>query len=677
MPQINHIQQQINALRKTLREHNYRYYVMDSPDIPDAEYDRLYRELEVLETENPELIVADSPTQRVGGEPIPLFSQVTHRVPMLSLGNAFTEQEVEDFEGRIKNHLELESVNYCVEPKLDGLAVSLRYENGRLVQCSTRGDGATGEDVTHNVRTIQSVPLMLRGDNIPALLEIRGEVFMPKSGFDKLNQRQVKLGEKPFANPRNAAAGSLRQLDPKVTAGRPLAIYLYGLGQVSEGFEFETHFQMLQGLKILGLPVSPEVKITSGAEGCLSYYADISEKRASLPYEIDGVVYKVDDIKLQQRMGFISRAPRWAIAHKFPAQEEMTTVLGIDVQVGRTGAITPVARLAPVFVGGVTVTNATLHNQDELERKDIRIGDTVIIRRAGDVIPQVVSVVMSRRLNDFQTFKLPERCPICDSDVERIEGEVVARCSGGLYCPAQQKEAIKHFSSRKALDIDGLGDKLVDQLFEEKLITNIADLYHLKLKREALVKLERMGEKSADNLLLAIEKSKMTTLPRFIYALGIREVGEATALSLANHFGDLDEISETNDDVLQTVSDVGPIVAKHIVRFFHQAHNREVIVKLKAAEIRWPAHTVKAGGQALDKIIIVLTGTLSNMSRGEAKAELQALGAKVSGSVSKKTHYVIAGADPGSKVDKAEKLGVKVLSEDDLTQLLKSPENYV
>lgn len=674
MPPKNSIEKQIHALQVALREHNYHYYVMDAPEIPDAEYDRLFRELEALEAANPSYITRDSPTQRVGGEPLSVFTQIKHSVPMLSLGNAFSSQEVEEFEARIQTHLELEEVDFCVEPKLDGLAISLRYERGVLVLGATRGDGSTGEDVTHNVRTIQSIPLKLRGNDVPELLEVRGEIFMPKKGFDELNQRQIALGEKTFANPRNAAAGSLRQLDPKITVDRPLAIYVYGLGQVSEGHAFSTHYQMLEGLKAFGLPMSPEVRLVKGAKGCLAYYSDISDKREELPYEIDGVVYKVNDIHLQKRMGFISRAPRWAIAHKFPAQEEMTTVQGIDVQVGRTGAITPVARLAPVFVGGVTVTNATLHNQDELERKDIRIGDTVIVRRAGDVIPQVVSAVLSKRPAEATPFKLPTHCPICNSEIVRIEGEAVARCSGGLYCPAQQKEAIKHFSSRKALDIDGLGDKLVEQLFEEKRIANIADLFDLKF--EDLVNLERMADKSAENLLTAIEKSKETTLPRFIYALGIREVGEATALSLASHFGELKKIEDASEEELQEVPDVGPIVAKHIVRFFKQAHNREIITKLES-KIGRLTYTQQAGVQALNKMTFVLTGTLSVMTRSEAKAALQALGAKVSGSVSKKTHYVIAGADPGSKVDKAKKLGVKVLDENDLSKLLKSPEDFV
>ncbi len=675
MSQQANLEKRLFSLRNTIREHNYRYYVLDAPEIPDAEFDRLFRELEELEAKNPELIVADSPTQRVGAAPISAFSQVAHRVSMLSLANGFSEQEIQDFEQRIKAYLEVDEVEFCVEPKLDGLAVSLRYEQGRLVLCATRGDGTTGEDVTHNVKTILSVPLKLRGDRVPKVLEVRGEVYMPKQGFEALNQRQLANNEKTFVNPRNAAAGSLRQLDPKITAERPLAIYLYGLGQVSEDFTFTHHYEMLQSLKALGFPVSPEVELVKGTKGCLRYYSEISKKRDVLPYEIDGVVYKVNDFKLQQRLGFISRAPRWAIAHKFPAQEEMTQILNIDVQVGRTGAITPVARLEPVFVGGVTVTNATLHNQDELVRKDIRVDDTVIIRRAGDVIPQIVSVVLSKRPDYSKVYTLPKHCPICGSDVIRLEGEAVARCSGGLYCPAQSKEAIKHFVSRKALDIDGLGEKLVAQLFDAKLIRNVSDLFQLQF--DALTELERMGKKSVENLLQAIEKSKTTTLPKFIYALGIREVGEATALSLANYFGDIHKIMEADQDALEAVSDVGPIVAANILHFFQQPHNQEVIGKLLDAGIIWPDPVVSSDSRVLEKMTFVLTGTLIDMSRSEAKAELQALGAKVSGSVSKKTHYVIAGSDPGSKVSKAEKLGVKILDENDLKSLLKKPESYL
>ena len=669
--------QRINTLREEICEHNHKYYVLDAPEIPDAEYDRLMLELQSLEKEFPQLVTEDSPTQRVGAEPLKEFAQVTHRVPMLSLGNAFSDDDIEDFHRRVTEYLEVDDLEYMVEPKLDGLAISLRYENGILVQAATRGDGATGEDVTHNIRTVKSIPLHLRGGHIPDTLEVRGEVFMPKKGFDQLNARQIETGEKEFANPRNAAAGSLRQLDSSIAASRPLAMYVYGVGEISDSLKWDSHYEMLQVFKDLGLPVCPEVEKVQGVLGLLNYYRNLSEKRISLPYEIDGVVYKVNDLAFQTRLGFVSRAPRWAIAHKFPAQEELSTVLDIDVQVGRTGALTPVARLEPVFVGGVTVTNATLHNQDELERKDIRIGDTVIIRRAGDVIPQVVSVVPSKRPEKTEKFKLPDKCPVCDSAVLRIEGEAVARCTGGLFCAAQRKEAIKHFASRKAMDIDGLGDKLVDQLFEADLIKTVADLFQLKLKADDLLKLERMGEKSVENLLAAIEKSKQTTLPRFLYSLGIREVGEATALALASHFTTLEEIEEADSDTLQKVSDVGPIVAKHIAVFFEQPHNREVVASLLQAGIRWPAYIRENSGQILDKKTFVLTGTLSSMGRSEAKAALQALGAKVTGSVSKNTHFVIAGADPGSKVDKANKLGIRVLDEDEFERLLLQPEEFV
>ncbi|MDH3326754.1 MAG: NAD-dependent DNA ligase LigA [Gammaproteobacteria bacterium] len=675
MQKTKSVSQRIDALRKEIREHNFHYYVEDDPDIPDVEYDRLLRELENLEVENPGLITIDSPTQRVGAEPLKVFSQVTHRVPMLSLSNAFSKEEIETFDHRIRENLEADEIEYAGEPKLDGLAISLRYENGELVQGATRGDGATGENVTHNVRTIKSIPLKLRGTNIPPLLEVRGEIFMPKKGFDDLNTRQQKMGEKAFANPRNAAAGSLRQLDPKITATRPLTIYVYALGEVSESFHFDDHFSLLQQLKKWGLPVCSEIQLVKGASGCQKYYEYLGEKRNGLPYEIDGVVFKVNNYKQQQRMGFVAKAPRWAIAHKFPAQEEMTIIEGIDVQVGRTGALTPVARLKPVFVGGVTVTNATLHNQDEIDRKDIRIGDTVIVRRAGDVIPQVVKVVLSKRDDKTKEFRLPQKCPVCDSDVFKDEGEAVNRCSGGLYCGAQQKEAIKHYASRKAMDIDGLGDKLVEQFFEEKLIENIADLY--KLERDDLVKLERMGEKSVDNLLVAINKSKETTLSRFLYSLGIREVGEATAMALANYFGSLDEVKKADAETLQKVPDVGPIVANHLAHFFSQSHNVEVIEKIIEAGVHWPKPLAKTGAQVLDKMTFVITGTLVSFSRSEAKAQLQALGAKVTGSVSKNTNYVIAGADPGSKADKADKLGVKVLSEDDFNHLLQAPQEYL
>jgi len=675
MVNTKNVKQSIELLRQSLREHNHRYYVLDDPDIPDSEYDRLFHELQTLENQHPDLITPDSPTQRVGAEPILAFNSVQHKVPMLSLGNAFSDDDILEFDRRIRESLDLDTISYVAEPKLDGLAVSLRYEKGELTLCATRGDGSKGEDVTHNVRTIKSVPLKLIGKTIPNVLEVRGEVFMPKKGFETLNQNQLAAGEKTFANPRNAAAGSLRQLDPKITAQRPLSIYVYGLGEADETFKPKNHFTMLEKLQSFGLPVCNEIKLLTGPDACLAYYKNLGEKRNSLAYEIDGVVYKVNDIELQTRMGFVSRAPRWAIAHKFPAQEEMTKILDIDVQVGRTGAITPVARLEPVFVGGVTVTNATLHNQDEIDRKDVRKGDTVIIRRAGDVIPQVVSVVKTKRVKGARKFKIPNQCPVCDSDTFRIEGEAVSRCSGGLFCGAQQKEAIKHFSSRRAMDIDGLGDKLVEQFFEEKLINTIADLYQLKF--DDLVKLERMAEKSANNLLEAIEKSKNTTLPRFLYALGIREVGEATALALASYFKNLNDVMTASSETLQKVPDVGPIVAEHIETFFQQAHNIEVIEALLAQGIHWPAVERVTSTQILDKKTFVLTGTLSDMPRNEAKAKLQALGGKVTGSVSAKTSFVIAGSDPGSKVTKAEKLGVKILDENDFAKLLESPQEFI
>lgn len=663
----------VEQLREEIREHNYRYYVLDDPDIPDAEYDRLMQELQGLEQQHPDLITPDSPTQRVGAKPLTAFDEVKHRVPMLSLNNAFSNDEVQDFDRRIRERLDLDKITYTAEPKLDGLAVSLRYEQGELVQAATRGDGQTGEDVTQNVKTIHSVPLRLRG-KVPDVLEVRGEVFMTLAGFEKLNQQQTQDGNKTFANPRNAAAGSLRQLDSSITAKRPLSIYVYGLGEISKDLNIPTHYQLLEALKDLGLPVCPEVDLVQGPKGCLEYYQQLGDKRTRLPYEIDGVVYKVNDYEQQQRMGFVSRAPRWAIAHKFPAHEEMTKIVEIDVQVGRTGALTPVARLEPVHVGGVTVTNATLHNQDEIDRKDIRVGDTVVIRRAGDVIPQVMSVVMSRRSKKAKKYHLPTQCPICGSDVERDEGEAVVRCTGGLYCAAQQKQAIKHYASRKAMDIDGLGDKLVDQFFDESLIQNVADLYSLKF--DDLVKLERMGEKSVNNLLNAIEKSKETTLPRFLYSLGIREVGEATAQAIASHFKSLDAIMDATSETLQKVPDVGPVVAKHIETFFNQKHNQEVIQKLLDAGIHWPKIVASNAKQVLEKKTFVLTGTLSDMTRNDAKAKLQSLGAKVTGSVSAKTSYVVAGAEAGSKLTKAEKLGVKILDENDFQKLLEHPEDF-
>ena len=657
-------------LVEQLNHHAYLYYTLDTPEIPDAEYDRMMRELEQIEQDHPDWLLPDSPSQRVGSAPLDSFTQVTHSIPMLSLANAFSDQEVYDFEKRIQERLEVSELEYTVEPKLDGLAISLLYERGVLVRAATRGDGITGEDVTENVKTIHVIPLKLKTENPPQRLEVRGEIFMPKEGFRKLNIRQDEAGEKRFANPRNAAAGSLRQLDSKIAAMRPLAFYVYGYGVMDEGLLPESHMELLQLLESMGLPLCPEVQRVRGSAGCLEYYQDILTKRTKLPYEIDGVVYKVNRFDLQSRMGFVARAPRWAIAHKFPAEEELTIVEDIDVQVGRTGALTPVARLKPVYVGGVTVTNATLHNQDEIDRKDVRVGDTVVVRRAGDVIPEVARVLMDKRPEKTKAFKLPQRCPVCNSHVERVEGEAVLRCSGGLVCSAQQKEAIKHYSSRRAMDIDGLGDKIVEQLVDEGLIENIADLYHLKF--ETLVALERMGEKSVENLLAAIEKSKQTTLPRFLFALGVREVGETTAKTLAEHFLTLDNIIKASEEELQEAPDVGPVVARNVVSFFSEEKNMQVLQKLLDAGIHWPEIKIdKSSHQKLAGKVIVITGTLDGISRAEAKEKLQSLGAKVTGSVSKKTDYLVAGADPGSKLEKAESLNVTVLDEAGYLALIK------
>jgi len=656
------------ALRKEIEYHNYRYYALDDPEIPDAEFDRLLLQLQALEAQHPELITPDSPTQRVGGTPLAEFAEVPHAVPMLSLTNAYSEADVIAFDQRVRNILGDSEVEYAVEPKLDGLAISLLYEDGVLVRAATRGDGSRGEDVTQNVRTIRSVPLHLQGDDFPAVLEVRGEVFMPRAGFRQLNQAQEKKGEKIFANPRNAAAGSLRQLDARITADRPLEMLCYGIGQVQGGSMPTTHFAVLAAFRTWGLRVCAQAKLVRGAAGCLGYYAEIGAERPSLPYDIDGVVYKVNSFAAQAELGFVAKAPRWAVAHKFPAEEEMTRVLGIEVQVGRTGALTPVARLEPVQVGGVVVTNATLHNQDEIERKDVRIGDTVIVRRAGDVIPEVVRVVSTMRPDDARQFVMPTECPVCGSQVLRGEGESAARCTGGLVCSAQRKEGMKHFAARRAMDIEGLGDKLIDQLVDSQLVHDLGDLYSLQL--EQLVSLERMGEKSAQNLLVAIEKSKSTTLARFLFALGIREVGDATAQTLARHFGTLEALESAGVEQLQTAPDVGPVVAAHIAAFFHQAHNRTVIEKLRAAGVAWPHAESRSQSQPLAGKTFVLTGTLATLSRDQAKAQLESLGAKVSGSVSSKTSYVVVGADAGSKLEKAQALGVALLGEEEFVRLL-------
>lgn len=661
----------IDKLRDEVNFHNQQYHVYDEPRIPDSEYDRLMRELQSLETDFPDLITPESPTQRVGGAPLEGFDTVKHRVPMLSLDNAFNVVEMEDFDRRVRERLELaddESIAYVAEPKLDGLAVNLRYEQGRLVLAATRGDGASGEDVTSNVRTISAIPLRLLGTDYPAVLEIRGEVFMPKAGFEALNEKARKMGGKPFVNPRNAAAGSLRQLDPRITTTRPLTFYCYGFGEIDPAPIGETQSDSILRLRQWGLPVSPELQVVQGAQGCIDYYETIAARRDDLEYDIDGVVYKVDRLSRQKSLGFVSRAPRWAIAYKFPAQEVLTEVEAIEFQVGRTGAITPVARLKPVFVGGVTVSNATLHNMDEVERKDVRVGDTVFVRRAGDVIPEVARVLVERRPAVTRKVELPANCPVCGSDVVKPEGEAVARCSGGLYCPAQRKEALKHFASRKAMDIEGLGDKLVEQLVERELVHDPADLFGLTLEQAS--GLERMADKSALNLLEALAKSRRTTLARFLYSLGIREVGEATAQGLARHFGSLDAIEAADEELLQETPDVGPIVASHIVIFFQQLHNREVVDRLRAAGVEWEEGVPEpTRAQPLEGKTIVLTGSLSR-PRGEIKAELQVLGAKVTGSVSKKTDYLVAGTEAGSKLAKAEKLGVRILDETELEKLL-------
>ncbi len=667
----NDVKQRVDSLREQINDANYRYYVLDNPTIPDAEYDRLLRELEQLEAKYPELITADSPTQRVGATPLKEFGEVRHELPMLSLGNAFSDEELFAFDKRVKDRLGIDSeIEYAAEPKLDGLAVSLLYEDGVLVRGATRGDGVTGEDITQNIRTIKTVPLKLKGKGWPRLLEVRGEVYMPKAGFEALNARARKRGEKVFVNPRNAAAGSLRQLDSRITAERPLAFFCYAVGRVEGVGLPDQHNDILTLLTKWGQRVCPERAVVKGPEGCTAYYEKIGRMRDELPYDIDGVVYKVNRLDLQEQLGFVSRAPRWAIAHKFPAEEELTKLLEVEFQVGRTGALTPVARLEPVFVGGVTVSNATLHNMDEIERKDVRIGDTVIVRRAGDVIPEVASVIMERRPRRTKQVSLPKRCPVCGSEVIRPEGEAVARCTGGLYCSAQRKEAIKHFASRRAMDIEGLGDKLVDQLVEAGLVDHVDDLF--TLTQAQVAELERMGEKSAENLISALEKAKDTSLERFIFALGVREVGEATARALALYYGDLEGLMAADEEALQEVPDVGPVVAKHIVAFFHQKHNKEVIHKLIKAGIRWPKieRQVVAAGKALEGNTYVITGTLSAMGRDEAKERLQALGAKVSGSVSKKTTAVIVGENPGSKLTKAESLGVEVLDEEAFLALI-------
>jgi len=655
---------EVESLREQLENYNYQYYVLDDPSVPDAEYDRCLRRLQELESSHPELLRHDSPTQRVGARPLSHFVQVTHEVPMLSLDNAFDSHDMHEFNRRLLDRLggTETSLEYACEPKLDGIAVSLLYRDGVLERGATRGDGSTGEDITHNVRTIPSIPLRLRGSGYPGMLEVRGEIYLPKAGFEQLNEDARARGEKTFVNPRNAAAGSLRQLDAQVTATRPLEMCCYSVGLVRDGSLPEKHSQVLELLQDWGLRINAQSSLVEGIAACDDYYEALAQRRDDLPYDIDGIVFKVNVLALQKRLGFVSRAPRWAIARKFPAQEEMTTLLDVEFQVGRTGAITPVARLAPVFVGGVTVSNATLHNSDEIDRLSIRIGDTVVVRRAGDVIPQVVSVVTDKRPANSRPVVFPQRCPVCDSVIEREEDEATLRCMGGLVCAAQQKAAVRHYVSRRAMDIDGLGSKLVDQLVDEGLVVNVASLY--ALEPEQLLALERMGQKSVDNLLTSIERSKETSLPRFIFSLGIREVGEATALSLARHFGSWEQLAKASEEQLLEVEDVGPVVADHLLQFFASSTSMEVVAALRDAGVHWPnlevrpADTLPLAGQTW-----VVTGKLESLGRNEAKAHLQNLGAKVAGSVSARTHCVVAGPGAGSKLSKAEELGVEVIDE--------------
>ncbi|SDH66161.1 DNA ligase (NAD+) [Vibrio xiamenensis] len=665
------IQDKLNHLKETLHYHSVRYYVEDSPEIPDAEYDRLMRDLQAIEAEHPELITLDSPSQRVGGAPLDGFETVAHEIPMLSLDNAFDDDELDSFHKRMRDRLPSANLDtFCCEPKLDGLAVSILYENGVLVRAATRGDGANGENITENVRTIKAIPLKLQGSDWPTRLEVRGEVFMPKAGFEKLNSDALKKGQKVFVNPRNAAAGSLRQLDSRITATRPLSFYAYSVGVV-EGAELNaSHYERFLQLKRWGLPMCPETRRVTSMDEVKAFYQDILQRRDSLSYEIDGVVIKVDDIAAQEQLGFVARAPRWAIAYKFPAQEEITLLRDVEFQVGRTGAITPVAKLEPVFVGGVTVSNATLHNRDEIERLGVKIGDYVVIRRAGDVIPQVVSVVSDRRPDDAKEIVFPDHCPVCDSEVERVEGEAVARCTGGLVCGAQRKEALKHFVSRKALDVDGLGEKVIEQLVEREMVHTPADLF--RLSAGVITVLERMGPKSAQNVVTALNKAKQTTLAKFLYSLGIREVGEATAANLANHFKTLDAIQAATLEQLIEVPDIGQIVANHVIAFFAQEQNQKVIQQLIELGVTWPdiEEMDEDTPQPLAGKTVVLTGSLSQLTRQEAKAALERLGAKVTGSVSKNTDILFAGDNAGSKLAKAQELGVEVKTEQDLVDLL-------
>ena len=666
----NKIKKTLGELREKIQEHNYLYHVLDAPHISDAEYDILFKKLVALENQYPEYITADSPTQRIGATPSKEFKESKHRIPMLSLENAFSEDDVFAFNKRIHEKLQTnKQLTFCCEPKMDGLAINLLYIDGHYTQAATRGDGIVGEDITANAKTLQTIPLKLKNKDIPKVIEVRGEIYMSKKTFHDLNKQAEQAGEKVFANPRNAAAGSVRQLDPGITAKRKLSFFCYGIGYYEGEAVFHSQSEILQQLKRWGFPVNSEITTTHSIEECLQFFETIKKKRENLAYEIDGVVYKVDDLHLQKSLGFISRAPRFALAHKFPAQEQITVIEEVDFQVGRTGTLTPVARLKPVNVGGVIVSNATLHNMDEIERKDIRIHDVVIIRRAGDVIPEVVSVIKEERPKEAKKIKAPIHCPVCHSDVTRVQGEAAVRCSGGLICSAQRKEAIKHFASRKAMDIDGLGDKIIDQLVNTKLIHTVADLYDLT--HEVLAKLERLGDKSAQNLLEAIQKSKKTTFERFLYALGIREVGESTALMLTQHFSSLEELTKASTESLLPLPDVGPVVSTQIHTFFQQKHNKEVIEKLLKKGIHWEKPK-KLSQLPLQNKTFVLTGTLSSLSREKATQVLQSLGAKVSGSVSQKTHYVIAGSEPGSKLSNAKKLNIKILDEKQFLEFIKN-----
>jgi len=673
MSQRDDADRRMKELREQIRHHDHQYYLLDDPEVSDSTYDGLFRELQVLESQYPDLITPDSPTQRVGGDPSPEFASVTHRMPMLSLSNGFTSEEVQSFDQRVREALQVTVVDYSVEPKFDGLAVNLRYESGVFVQGATRGDGTEGEEVTRNLRTLRSIPLRVQG-KVPLSIEVRGEVLIYKQDFQKLNLYQIKGGERAFANPRNAAAGSLRQLNPRITAARPLRFMAYGVGDVSGAELPATHAELLDWLKALGFPVTARREVVSGTDGLLHAFKRFEAVRDSLPYEIDGVVYKVNRMDWQERLGFIARAPRFALAHKFLAEEVVTAVLGIDVQIGRTGAVTPVARLKPVSVGGVTVTNATLHNEEELRRKDIQVGDFVTLRRAGDVIPEVVQVLFERRRSDVRPFEFPVRCPECGSEIVKPAGDSIARCAGGLICPAQRRQSLAHFASRRALNIDGLGEKIIEQLIDAGLVSTPADLYHLK--RSDVLSLNRFGEKSAENLLRSIDVSRHTTLPRLIFALGIRNVGESTARELALHFGTLDKIIGATVDQLMEVRDIGPVVAASVHQFFTVGRNIEVLEKLQAGGVHWkegPPH-IHQGASGVSGKTFVLTGSLPNVSRDEARDKIESRGGIVAGSVSASTDFLVAGPGAGAKLDKAKSLGIRVLGESEMLSMLRGDD---